>query len=235
MSTGVVVLLFGGFVCLMIVVGVLGLLAERRRRDEFAALGAQHGWGYLQRDDQWGRSFTGRPFNQGHNRQSRHVLTGEHDGRPFVAFDFIYHTTERSTNSQGHTTTREVAHPYSVVALRSDTPLPALAVTPEGFFGRLAGRLTNRDIELESENFNRAFTVTCADRKFAFDVLHPRLMEKLLTYRDLSFRFERHWLLAIHQGKHTAADLMRRVGALDLVLDEIPDFVWRERRAGETA
>src|SRR5205085_3018749 len=48
--------------------------------------------------------------------------------------------------------------------------LPALSVTPEGMFSRFFGRLTNSDIELESEDFNRAFRVTCPNRRFASEI-----------------------------------------------------------------
>ena len=38
-------------------------------------------------------------------------------------------------------------------------PLPSLTVDPEGFFDRVVGRLTGGDIDLESEEFNRASPV----------------------------------------------------------------------------
>ncbi|MDP9823148.1 hypothetical protein J2S59_002957 [Nocardioides massiliensis] len=103
-------------------------------------------------------------------------------------------------------------------------------MTPENFFGRFVGRITNRDIELESEDFNRAFTVTCPDPKFAYDVLHPRTMELLLRSRDLAWRFEGDTLLAVSSGKHSPAEVTRVLGVLDAVLDGIPEFVWREVR-----
>ena len=59
--------------------------------------------------------------------------------------------------------------------------LPPLSVDPENFLERFVGRLTGNDIDLESEEFNRAFTVGCPDRKFASDVLHPQMMEFLLA------------------------------------------------------
>ena len=75
--------------------------------------------------------------------------------------------------------------------------------------GRLIGRLTNRDIELESEDFNRAFTVSCPDRKFASDVLHPRMMEFLLQHRALAFRFDQD-SCGDRRGRRTSGD--RRPG-----------------------
>ena len=98
--------------------------------------------------------------------------------------------------------------------------------------GRLIGRLTNRDIELDSEDFNRAFTVTCPDRKFASDVLHPRMMELLLANPQAAFRFDRSWVLSVESGQTEIEQVEPRLAAIDSVLDNVPDFVWRQVRGG---
>lgn len=232
MNSAGFVVIFGGFLLLVVLVAVLSYQAAKRRREAFAALAAARGWSYTERDDRWTGTFGGSPFNSGHNRQASNILRGEHDTRGFVAFDYVYYTTETSTDSNGHTSSREVAHRYSVVALEVGATFPALAVSPEGMFSRMVGRLTNRDIELESEEFNRAFTVTCPDRKFASDVLHPRMMEFLLAHRDSSFRFEGVWVLSIEKGRADIERVLPRLAHLDTVVDNVPEFVWRQVREG---
>src|SRR5665809_28454 len=180
MDSGLIIGIAVLVVVLFIVIAVMSAIAAQKRRAGIAALAAQRGWTYAERDDRWCDAFQDSPFGTGHNRKATNVLTGQFDGRPFVSFDYVYYTTETSTDSEGRTTTREVSHPYGVAGLDMGAAFPALEVTPEGMFGRLVGRLTNTDIELESEDFNRAFTVNCPDRKFASDVLHPRMMELLL-------------------------------------------------------
>lgn len=226
------VLLFGGFLVLVVLIGVAGWLSAKKRREGFAALAAQRGWTYTQSDDRWTEAFSGSPFGQGHGRHADNVLTGQYDGRGFVAFDYVYHTTETSTDSNGHTSTHEESHRFGVVALDVGASFPPLQVSPEGMFGRLIGRLTNRDIELESEDFNRAFTVTCPDRKFASDVLHPRMMEYLLAHRESDFRFEGSWLLSVETGQSRIEEVEPRLRVIDGVLDNVPEFVWREVRGG---
>jgi hypothetical protein len=218
----------------VVVFGVGGLVAyltyqqAKKRREALAAYAAQKGWSWTQRDDRWVDFGSTSPFGQGHSRHADNVLQGQHDGRTAVAFDYRYNTTETSTDAQGHTTSREVAHPFSITALDAGAAFPALSVTPEGFFGRLAGRITGNDIELESEDFNRAFTVHCPDRKFASDVLHPRTMEFLLAHPDAQFCFEGKWVLSAHPGRHSIEQLDQRLAVLDTLLDQVPDFVWRE-------
>jgi hypothetical protein len=225
----VFVLILVGGLALVVVVAVLGYLSAKRRREEFAAFAAQHGWTWTERDDSWAERFDDDPFGNGHDRQATNVLTGGYDGRPFVAFDYRYSTTETSTSSNGSTTIRTVHHPFSVVAIDTGAAFPDLRVSPEGFVGRLVGRLLNSDIELESEDFNRAFTVSCEDRRFASDVLHPRMMQQLMRWPDLAWGLQRGWIVVFRPGSHSTAEVAAKLPVIDTIVDGIPDFVWRDR------
>ncbi len=233
MSGGIIVVFIGAFIALVIVLIVVGVIQAKKRREAFGMLAGQRGWTYVERDDQWTEVFDGSPFGLGHNRRAGNVLSGQYDGRPFIAFDYVYHTTETSTDSEGHTTTREVSHNFGVVGLDmvgqlGNRPFPSLTVTPEGVFGRMIGRLTNKDIELESEDFNRAFTVTSEERKFASDVLHPRMMEYLLQRPKAQFRVDRRWILNVETGSPKVEEIEPRLQYLDGIVDQVPAFVWQE-------
>lgn len=225
-------LFFGAVIVLMIVIGVASYLSAKKRREALSTLAAGRGWVYAEQDDSWVDRFEGAPFGLGHDRRAENVLTGAYDGRSFVAFDYRYSTTETSTDAQGHTQTHTEVHPYSVLGLDAGTVFPELSVTPEGFFGRMVGRLTNTDIELESEAFNRAFTVRSDDRKFATDVLHPRMMEYLLQIPDRGWMLRAGWLLAVRPGRHSIEQVDARLTDLDGILDRIPDFVWKSAGSG---
>lgn len=225
MNGSIFFVLAAGFLTVFGLIAYAGYLAAKKRREALAGLAAARGWTYAERDDQYVDRFSGAPFGLGHRRRAENVLTGNHDGRSFVAFDYCYYTTETSTDAQGHTRTREQAHPYSVIALNLGAAVPELSVTPEGFFGRMVGRLTNSDIELESEVFNRAFTVHCADRKFATDVLHPRMMEYLLKDPDLGWSLRDQSLLLVHAGRHAVPEIDAKLLVGDGILDQVPGFV----------
>lgn len=218
---------------LLVVVGAAyySWYAAKKRREAFAALAAAKGWTYVERDDRWVEAFEDSPFGTGHRRSAKNVVSGSFDQRPFVSFDYTYYTTEVSSNGKT-TTTREVAHPFGVVALDIGVALPALSVEPEGMFGRMIGRLTGHDIELESEEFNRAFTVHCPDRKFASDVLHPAAMEFLMLHRGTSFRFDGRYALTVESGTVPIETVEPRLGYLDQLLDTVPEFVWQDVRGG---
>jgi len=224
----IVLAFFLGGLALVLLVGYLGYVAAKKRREAFAAAAAQRGWTYTARDDSWAERFDGAPFGQGHGREVRNILQGTHDGRSFVAFDYVYRTTETSTGANGQMTSHEDSHDYSIVAVSTRTVLPHLRVTPEGMFGRLVGRMTGRDIELESEVFNRAFTVHCEDRKFATDFLNPRMMEYLLTLPRMAWDLRNGTLMFASPGQHSVEQVGGMLVAIDGILDRVPDFVWSD-------
>lgn len=229
-STVLLVLVVLAGLALVLGIAVYGAIQARKRRDAFALTAAQRGWAYAERDDRWTTRFQGAPFGTGDDRRASNVVTGEHDGRAFIAFDYHYETTEQYTDAQGHRRTRTVSHDYSVIGLDLGVGFPHLWVTPEGFFGRAIGRLLNRDIELESEEFNRAFTVTCEDRKFATDVLHPQMMEYLLALPRTGFSLRDGSAMMIRQGHHGIEEIDATLAALDGIGDRIPEFVWESWR-----
>ena len=58
--------------------------------------------------------------------------------------------------------------------------IPDLLIRKEGLGDKLAGGLGFDDIDFESEEFSRTFWVKSQDKRFAFDVIHPLMMEFLL-------------------------------------------------------
>ena len=214
------------FVVIAVVAVVVGAIAAAKRREEMAAYAAQHGWTYVADDSSLVDRWDGEPFGRGFGRRAFNVVTGTHDGRPFTSFDYEYKTQQ----SNGKTTTT-VNHPYSVLAMSTTLAMPALSVDPEGLFDALADAVSGGTIDLESEDFNRSFSVRCPDRKFASDVLHPQMMEFLLQHRDVGFRVQRDTLLVVTNGKRTTGEIDASLAYVDGVIDRVPEFVWEQLRS----
>jgi hypothetical protein len=218
-------LLFLAFLGLMVVLVVVGYQQAKKRREGLAAFAAARGWVYRQDDPSLVSRFNGSPFGTGSTRRATNCLYGAHAERPMVAFDYSYTTSSGSGDKRTTTT-----HRYSVVAMNLGVVVPPLAVSPEGAVGRFFGRLTNRDIELESEDFNRAFTVTAHDRRFASDVLHPQMMQMLLQWPALGWRLEGDSMLVVRSGHHAPHEVDATLAVMDAILDRIPEHVWRTLR-----
>jgi len=216
-----VVLLFAAFLGVAVLAVVLSYLAAKRRHDELATYAATHGWRFESEQPLLVDRFSGAPFGLGFGRRAYNVLYGSHDGRDLVSFDYEYKTQ----TSDGKQTTTHV-HVFSVLGLSMGVLMPPLSVDPENFIDRFVGRLSGNDIDLESDDFNQAFTVSSTDRKFASDVLHPRMMEYLLQHRQLGWRFEQDSMLVIAQGRRTPTQIDATLTVMDGITDLVPEFVW---------
>ncbi len=219
------VLLVVLFVFVAIGAMVYAYQQAKKRREEMAAYAVSRGWRYEEVQPLLVDRFQGPPFGMGHSRRAGNAVYGQHDGRDFVAFDYEYKTTSGSGKDRRTTT-----HTFSVVALSMGVALPSLRVDPENFVERVIGRVTNTDIELELEDFNRAFTVSCPDRKFASDVLHPQMMEFLLQHRDVGWRFERDSMLVVASGRRTIPQIDATLALMDQIAALVPEFVWKHVR-----
>ncbi len=222
MEFGIVAVVVGFFVIALLLV-VVGVVQAKKRREAMAAYASSRGWRYATHDHSLVDRFHGVPFGEGSGRAASNVVYGQHDGRAMVAFDYQYTTTSGTGEDRRSTT-----HHWSVLALSMGVPMPDLSVEPEGMLGRVIGRLTNTDIELESEDFNRMFTVRASHRKFAFDVLHPQMIEMLMRWPELGWRFEGDSMLVVRNGRHTIQEVDAKLTVMDAVLDKIPVFVWKD-------
>lgn len=221
------------FAVLFVVAGVLGSRARRRARErrsqEMATLAAARGWSYLPSDITAYYGFTGAPFEQGRDIEATNVVRGQSNGWTVLAFDY------RFTTGNGRS---ERTHVCSVTAVQTGAWLSPLRVAPETIGSELLDRVTGNDIDTESEQFNRTFRVTCADRKLAVDVLNPRMMTYLLQLPGLAWSLQAGYLVIAGAGLHDGRRIDYDVAVAEQILALVPDFVWSEagvtppRRAG---
>lgn len=214
-----------GFIVLAVVLVRAGIRQARERREALAGFAAAREWTYREADPSLVDRFHGSPFGTGSGRRATNCLYGRHAGRAMVAFDYHY-TTSSGTGEDRSSTT----HSHAVVALNLGVRVPALAVSPEGTIGRFFGRLTNRDIQLGSPAFDHAFTVTSDDPRFAVDVLHPQMVQLLLQWPALSWRFEGDSMVVVNRGTHAPVQVDATLAVMDAVLAHVPAVVWQRLR-----
>jgi hypothetical protein len=75
---------------------------------------------------------------------------------------------------------------WSAFVLEMKTNFPDTIISHESLESRFAEELGVPHISFESAEFTRTFLVRSADKKFAFDVCHARMMEYLLANKDLT-------------------------------------------------
>lgn len=185
------------FIVLAIVaVGVLaylGHLAAKKRREALEALASELGLRFDPRhdnahDDEYAHF---EIFRRGHSRSAYNTLHGslEIDGRrfPTKAGDFRYRKKTGSGKNR-----RTITHRFSYLILHLPwRDVPDLLIRPEGMFDQLAGVFGFDDIDFESDEFSRKFHVKSPNRRFAYDVVHPRMMDFLLEASGPAIDIER--------------------------------------------
>jgi hypothetical protein len=190
------------------------------RQQQFGALALGHGLDFSI-DDPF--DTLGEPFallRRGDGRGVENVLWGEWKGLEIRAFDYWYY--EESTDSKGHTS-RSYSR-FDCVFTRIDASCPALQISEENVFTRLADALTFRDIEFESEEFNRRFTVR-GDERFATAFCDARMMDWLLRHGD-GYAFEVVGDRLLCSCRRVApAGMIHLLGTLKTFREQIPVVV----------
>jgi hypothetical protein len=96
----------------------------------------------------------------------------------------------RVTSGSGKTrSTRTYTFSYLIVHLPY-VRVPSLFIRKEGIFDAMAGALGFDDIDFESVEFSKRFHVKSADKRFAYDVVHPGMMGYLLATAPPSIDIE---------------------------------------------
>lgn len=209
------------FAVVAIVAAVLAHQAKLRRRRELAAVASQQGLDFSV-DDPF--DTLGEPFSllrRGDGRGVENVLWGTWHGLALRAFDYWYY--EESTDSKGHTS-RSYSR-FDCVLAPVDARCPRLEIAEENVLTRIADALTFRDLEFESEEFNRRFNVTGDDHRFATALCDARMMRWLLDHADgYGFEVVGDRLLCWSR-RVTPAAIVRVLGTAQAFRERIPEVV----------
>ncbi|MEN6544783.1 MAG: hypothetical protein ABFE07_01975 [Armatimonadia bacterium] len=166
------------FILFTLIVAIAAAVSAKKRRAAWAALAAEMGWQYSPNDPFGTRDALTQPlFQHGHSRKVSNVVYGQYQGVPIRCFDYRY-TVGSGKNS--HT------YYFTCALLGSPLLFKPLVIRPEGIGDKIGHFLGVHDVQFESDEFNRRYAVQCQDARFAFDVVHARTMELLLSTDGLA-------------------------------------------------
>ncbi len=114
--------------------------------------------------------------------------------------DFSYVTK----TSDGHGGTSSTRHYFSYLVVRLPFRVtPEVKIRREGLLDDLVHALGFEDINFESAEFSRKYCVKSNDRRFAYDLIHPRAIEFFL-------QIDPPGLIEIAAGRICVTDGIRR-------------------------
>jgi hypothetical protein len=193
MPSGLPLVIFVVGAILIALLAYAGYIEHSRRLKQLGALALQLDWQFDSAED---REHDERyshfsPFGKGSNRRAYNTLRGAITvgGRMWPAQAGDYRYTTQSGSGKNRST-----HTHRLSYLIVETPhlgAPDLAIRREGLFDRFASFMGFDDIDFESHEFSERFHVKSSNKRFAYAVLEPRMMEFLLEHDAPAIEFRR--------------------------------------------
>ena len=115
-------------------------------------------------------------FQSGHSKEASNVISGDKEGCSVDIFDYKY-VTGSGKNS--------ITHHNSVCILTIPQTFKYLFIRTENFLDKIAAVIGFDYIHFESKEFSSRFYVKSNDKKFAYDIIHPEMMDFMLNYHRI--------------------------------------------------
>lgn len=208
-------------IAFMIVFGVSSYHANKRRKESMAEYAHARGWSYEDR-----RPELARRVGLASPAHGDHVIEGQIDGRPFVAFDHVRYEND------GDNGRRSI--PTSVVVVNLGVPVPELEMSRQGAISRFFTDLFGTDHLVGDKVFDDAVRIKTNSAPFTAEVLTIPIKQLLLARLHRSWRFTGDNLLTVADGKHSPAELEEALASCAQLIGLIPPHVWARLQAGAT-
>ena len=207
----------------VVVLIIYSIYASGKRRKELAGWAMSKGLLFSPGND---RSFDSKYPNvnclqKGDSRYAYNIMTGTLTGREFLGCDYHYATGSGKSRTQHH---------FSLVIIKSPILLEPLFIRPENFFDKLTEFVGFNDIDFESAEFSKKFYVKSPDKKWAYDIIHPRMMEFLLASPMFSIQFDLLSVIVYRDNTFSPADFDAAADLVNGIFERIPDYVIQNQR-----
>lgn len=206
------------------IVGIASYYANEKRRKELTAFAEANGLSF---DPDAGSVHTRYehfdPFDRGHSRRSSNLISGAIGEIQWEMFDYRY-TVGSGKNRR--------TYRCGIVAAMAPLAFPFLRIRGESVFDKMAAIVGFDDIDFESEEFSQRYHVKCEDRKAAYDLIHPQMMEYLLSLPSFGWQLLGPVIL-IQQSSTFSADALPAVmSAIQGFVERVPKYVRQDMATG---
>lgn len=171
------------------------------RNEEFAA-----GWGFLNR------------LAQGTDRYAFNILRGTYHEQALFIFDYHYQTGSGKSRED---------HYGTLLMLVFKEAFPQVSIRPESLRAKIAAAFgVGNEINFESAEFSRMFCVQSPDKKFAYDVCNPQMIEYLLSNPGLQIEIQGPALLLAFEPQLPVGQIELNLQRLVEIRSRLPDYLF---------
>jgi hypothetical protein len=214
-------LLFGAFGVVAIVDTLRRARAARQRSLDLQGLAARlsfddfnpgrdlefaTGWGFLSR------------LAQGQDRYAFNLLRGNYQEQALFVFDYHFQTGSGKQKQE---------HNCTFLMLVFKQIFPPVRIGPESLRTKVAETLgLSDDIQFESAEFSRRFCVYSPDKKFAYDVCNPQMMDYLLANPGLQLEIQGPVLLLAFEPQLPVNRIELNLQRLIEIRSRLPEYLF---------
>jgi len=164
------------------------------------------------------------PFDKGHSRSTSNLLVKQVQDHVLYAFDYEYKITTSNGKSTQTTTYR-----HTVTAARVNINLPGLSLQPETIVHWFGEKFGMRELEFESEEFNKRYFIRASDDRAVYDILHPQMIDYLLDQSIGWWQMAGHLLVRIEPRQEDVPEIHQGLLEIQGFIERIPAFVRQDR------
>jgi hypothetical protein len=215
--------LFTLFVIIAIGVMAAGFVNASKRRDAAAALATGLGMTYHPNDDLGITRLPHPIFRMGDRRSASSLVVGTMRDRPVVLFDYQYEIDRTDAEGKRSTST----YRFSGVTVELGVRCPPAVIRRERVGTKLANALgLGKDIQFESDEFNRSFEVRSDSQQFAFTLVDTAMMEWLMANAgDLDIQLDGSTIVVVTTRRPWTEMEVLASRVLDFT-EQFPRLVW---------
>lgn len=185
-----------GIIGLIVLVIVLSVIHEKKRREALRAFADMNGFEFEQKIS--GPEAIGLPtielFNRGHSKRTSNALIGQVEGSDIRVLDYRYTVGSGKNSSTSHQT---------VVAIStSGAPLPDFTLAPEHFFHKIGQAFGYQDIDFDMfPEFSKRYLLRGEDEPTIRALFDGRVIDAYMNGLGCNVEVRGGWLVVFKAGK----------------------------------
>ena len=227
-------------IVVFLIIAVVGMYfghkAAKKRRSDLLALSGRMGLSFSEGHDSYHDEEFGHfeLISRGFGRSANNTLSGgvKVGGQPMRVKmgDYKYKTREGSGKNR-----RTVTHRFSYcIVMLPWEGMPGVLIRREGFFDKISSAFGFDDIDFESGEFSKKYFVKSPNKKLAYDICHPRMIEWLLETEPAVVDMERGRLCMTEGSRVWKVERFEyTLGWVDRFIEQWPDFVVKDLEEGK--